>query len=56
MCIQGVKMAEQVISGQAENGATFNVTVVEGGKRRLVIPSHLTKWIASQRFTMGVCV
>lgn len=38
MGIRGVKMANQLISGQAENGRSFNVKVGEGGEGRQVTP------------------
>lgn len=38
MSTRGVKMANRLISGQAENGRTFNVKVGEGGEGRQVTP------------------
>lgn len=38
MSMRGVKMANQLISGQAENWRTFNVKVGEGGDGRQVTP------------------
>lgn len=39
MSIRGVKMENQLISGQDENGGTFNVKVGEGRGGQQVTPS-----------------